>query len=406
MKAKVLPGLIIFISIALTGGCTFSTQPAAPTPIPPPAAQAPAIQLSSNLPAMPVVEARYYDNPVAYPASNPDHPAARMAEAITAQAVSDGLPGVILLVSTPKDGTWVSAKGSIDLKNSIPIQPDSLSRIGSITKMFTAVVIHQLAQEGKLSLDDLVSKYLPEGITHGITNADEASIRQLLGHTSGIPNYTDYFDIVALYKSGTNQDQTSERALNWVRGLPADFAPGADCRYSNTNYILLGLIAGNVTGRSMKDLYQERIFTPLGLTSTYYDPDLPVQRGVARGYVNLLPAVLIDTTDFDEATRTPDGGIVSNVYDMATFLQALVQDRRILSEAEFAEMTGDFRWDAKTAGYDGPGILKFDLVNGETAYGYHGGECLKQWANEVHDMGCIGRKTLFVKLPTIEAVNK
>lgn len=371
MKAKVLSGLIIFISVALTGGCTFSTGPA--TPIPPPAAQAPAIQLSSNLPAMPVVEACYYDNPVAYPASNPDHPAARMAESITAQAVSDGLPGVILLVSTPKDGTWVSAKGSIDLKNSLPMQPDSLSRIGSITKMFTAVVIHQLAQERKLSLDDPVSKYLPEDITHAIANAGKASIRQLLGHTSGIPNYSDYFDIAALYKSGTNQDQTSAQALKWVRGLPADFAPGADCRYSNTNYILLGLIAEKVTGKPMKALYQERIFTPLGLASTYYDPDLPVQRGVARGYINLLPAILIDTTDFDQATRTPDGGIVSNVYDMATFLQALVRDRRLLSEAEYAGMTGDLHWDAKTTGYDGLGILKFALLNGEAAYGYHGG---------------------------------
>lgn len=322
---------------------------------------------------MPVVDTNYYDNPVVYPASNPDHPAAQIAESITAQAISDGLPGVILLVSTPKNGTWVSAKGLIDIKNNIPMEPNSLSRIGSITKMFTAVVIHQLVQEGEISLDDPVSKYLSEDITYGIANADKVSIRQLLGHTSGIPNYTDYFDITALYKSGTNNDQTPAKALGWIRGLPTDFPPGTDCRYSNTNYILLGLIAENVTGKSMKDLYQERIFTPLGLNSTYYDPDVPVQRGVARGYVNLLPAILIDTTDFDEATRTPDGGIVSNVYNMATFLQALVQDKRILSGTEFAEMTGDFRWDTKTVGYDGLGILKFDLVNGETAYGYHGG---------------------------------
>jgi D-alanyl-D-alanine carboxypeptidase len=325
------------------------------------------------MPAMPVVDASYYDNPVVYPASNPNHPAAQIAESITAQAVAEGLPGVVLLVSTPQDGTWVSAKGSIDLKNNIPLKPNSLSRIGSITKMFTAVVVHQLVQEGKLSLDDPTSKYLPEDVTHGIENADKATIRQLLGHTSGILNYTDYFDILALYKSGTNQDQTSLKALDWVRGKSAYFAPGTDCRYSNTNYILLGLIAEKVTGKTMKDLYQERIFTPLELKSTYYDPDIPVQRGVARGYVDYPAGNLTDTTDFEQATRTPDGGIVSNVYDMATFLQALVQDKRLLADAEYAEMTDDFRWDTKLEGLDGLGILKFNMVNGEIAYGYHGG---------------------------------
>ncbi len=166
---------------------------------------------------------------------------------------------------------------------------------------------------------------------------------------------------------------TYEKALGWIRGVPADFPPGTDCRYSNTNYILLGLIAEKITGKPMKTLYQESIFIPLDMKSTYYDPEVPVQRGVARGYVTLLPNELLDTTDFDEATRTPDGGIVSNVYDMANFLQALIQEKSLLSEAEFARMTGDFHWDAKTTGFDGLGVLKFNMVNGEVAYGYHGG---------------------------------
>jgi D-alanyl-D-alanine carboxypeptidase len=369
MKAKIILGLVIFISLALTGGCISSTPTPTATPTLPQAIDTPA----SNMAAMPIVDASYYDNPVVYAAPNSDHPAAQIAESITAQAVADGLPGVILLVSTPKDGTWVSAKGSIDLKNNIPLKPNSLSRIGSITKMFTAVVIHQLVQEEKLSLDDLASKYLPDEVTRGIANANKATIRQLLGHTSGIPNYTDYFDIPALYSSGTNKDQTSTKALDWVRGVPAYFAPGTDCLYSNTNYILLGLVAEKVTGKTMQDLYEERIFTPLNMKSTYYDPDAPVQRGVARGYIDYPAGNLIDTTDFDQATRTPDGGIVSNVYDMATFLQALIQDKRLLSEAEYAEMTSDFRWDAKVGGLDGLGILKFNMVNGEIAYGYHGG---------------------------------
>jgi D-alanyl-D-alanine carboxypeptidase len=331
------------------------------------------VEFPSNMSAMPVVDAGYYDNPVVYAAPNPGHPIAQMVESITTQAVVDGLPGVVMLVSTPEDGTWVSAKGSIDLKNSLPLKPNSLSRIGSITKMFTAVVVHQLAQEEKLSLDDPVSKYLPEAVTRGIANADKATIRQLLGHTSGIANYTDHFDIPALYKGGTNKDLTSTKVLDLVRGAPASFAPGAGCSYSNSNYILLGLIVEKVTGKAMKDLYQERIFAPLELKSTYYDPDVPVQRGVAHGYADYPAGNLIDTTDFDQAARTPDGGIVSNVYDMATFIQALVQDKRLLSEAEYAELTGNLQRDDKLGSYDGLGILKVILPNEAFAYGHSGG---------------------------------
>lgn len=324
---------------------------------------------------MPVVDAGYYDNPVAYAAPDAGHRAAKIVEAITAQAITDGLPGVVMLVNAPEDGAWVSAKGSIDLKNNLPLKPNSLSRIGSITKMFTAVVVHQLAQEGKLSLDDPVSKYLPAAVTRGIANADKATLRQLLGHTSGIVNYTNYFDIHALYTSGTNQALTSAKALDLVRGRPAAFAPGTECSYSNTGYILLGLIAEKVTGQAMKDLYQARLFTPLGLKSTYYDPDVPVQRGVARGYVDYPAGNLIDTTDFEQGARTPDGGIVSNVYDLAAFIQALAQDQRLLTEAEWAEMTGDFRPDTRLwpGAYDGLGILKVVLPNGGFAYGHSGG---------------------------------
>jgi D-alanyl-D-alanine carboxypeptidase len=241
--------------------------------------------------------------------------------------------------------------------------------------MFTAVVIHQLAQARELSLDDPASKYLPEAVTRGIANAGQATLRQLLGHTSGIANYTDHFDVPALYKSGTNQDLTSAKALDLVRGLPAAFAPGADCSYSNTNYILLGLIAEKVAGKPMKALYEERIFAPLGLTSTYYDPAVPVQRGVARGYADYPAGNLIDTTDFDEGARTPDGGIVSDVFDLVTFIHALVQDQRLLPEAELAEMTGNFRPDAKLGPgtYDSLGLLKIVLPNGGFAYGHSGG---------------------------------
>ncbi len=144
------------------------------------------IQFPSNMTAMSFVDAAYYEKPVVYATQNTDHPVAHVTESTTARAVTDGLPGVVMLVNKQENGTWVSAKGSIDLKSNISMRLSSLSRVGSITKMFTAVVVHHLVQEGKLALDDSTSNYLPAGVTHGIANADRTTIRQLLGHTSGI----------------------------------------------------------------------------------------------------------------------------------------------------------------------------------------------------------------------------
>jgi D-alanyl-D-alanine carboxypeptidase len=351
-------GLLLFLPLAVAL-CACGSR--SPVPFP------------SNLSAMPVLDSSHSDNPVPGGAVNPGHPDAEQIESIASKAVADGIPGIVLLIQTPNDGTWVSARGFADLKNKIPMRPNSLSRIGSITKMFTAVIIHQWIQEGQFALDDPISKLLPESATRGIRNADRATVRQLLNHTSGIANYTDYLDIGELYRSGTNEGLTPEKALDLVRGLPADFPPGTGCHYSNTNYILLGIIAEAAAGKTLRSQFQERIFSTLGLRSTYFDPDLPVQRGVARGYADYPPGNLIDTTDFDQATRTADGGIVSTVFDMAAFLRGLAAEKQLLSEIEYSAMLDDPKWNAGLSSFVGLGILVITLPNKVIAYGYSGG---------------------------------
>lgn len=287
-------------------------------------------------------------------------------------AVAGGIPGLALLVKNAEDGTWASAKGSVDLRNGIPFKRNTLSRIGSVTKMFTAVVILQLEGEGRLSLDDPLARYLPAGLTKGIENADIATIRQLLNHSSGIADYSIIYDPPAFFRKRSNKDTTSLEVLDLVRGRPAAFKPGAGCSYSTTNFVLLGLVAEKASGKRMGDLYRERIFAPLGLKSTYYDPENPVHRAIARGYVN-YQGNLVDMTDFDQGCRTPDGGIVSTVYDLATFIEALFQDRCLLSPDAFAEMTSDMLWEKRMGAFCGLGILKFEMADGETLYGHPGG---------------------------------
>jgi D-alanyl-D-alanine carboxypeptidase len=187
--------------------------------------------------------------------------------------------------------------------------------------MFTGVVILQLFQEKKISLDDGISKYLSPNIIQSIENADKVTIRQLLNHTSGIYNYTDIQDPIKYYRVGNNKEQTSMNCLKLISYQHSYFPPGTDFRYSNSNFLLLGLIIEKVTHKRLKDVFQERIFTPLQMKSTYYDPDNPFPKNLARGYVDIdNDKSYIDCTYFDEACRTPDGGVVSCVYDMSAFI--------------------------------------------------------------------------------------
>jgi CubicO group peptidase (beta-lactamase class C family) len=153
-------------------------------------------EIPSNLAGMPVItDPAYYDNPnasvdqsngqgmdqrIGQPTGQPtdqsaDHPLGNLLDPCLSSAILEGAPGVAMLVRTPEDGTWTAARGNIDFRNGIPMKPNSRSRVGSITKMFTAVVILQLMQEGKLSLDDPIAQHLPAEVIRGIQNADTAT---------------------------------------------------------------------------------------------------------------------------------------------------------------------------------------------------------------------------------------
>jgi D-alanyl-D-alanine carboxypeptidase len=332
------------------------------------------IQLKSNLLSMPVIDDQsYYDNEVIYKDDTLNNPLADLVEPIIDEYVNKGLPGIVVLIDESTNGTYVCAKGVIDLKNNIPIKKNSISRIGSITKMFTGVVILQLFQEDKISLDDKISKYLSQDVIQSIENADQVTIRQLLNHTSGIYNYTDIQDPFKYYSIGNNKDQTSQNCLKLISYRHSYFPPGTGFRYSNSNYLLLGLIIEQVTHKRLKDIFQARIFTPLQLKSTYFDPDHPFPKNLARGYIDINnEKSYLDCTYFDEACRTPDGGVTSCVYDMAAFIKAVFHDRHFLKPTAFEQMTGDMV-NASGMGMSGLAIFGDDLGDGVTVYGHSGG---------------------------------
>ena len=189
-------------------------------------------------------------------------------------------PGV--QVSVRKQGRTVYSKafGTANLEDWTPLTPQSICKIGSVTKQFTSCLILLLAQDGRLGLDDTLAKYFPDH-----PRASDVTLRQMLSHTSGLGNYTNGPPGPTRQMMRTDYDTVGLLAL-MKTGRTQVFEPGTAYAYSNTAYLLLGLIAEKVAGKSYAEQARERLFGPLGLTRTAVDDMAEVIPGRAGGYSN------------------------------------------------------------------------------------------------------------------------
>jgi D-alanyl-D-alanine carboxypeptidase len=258
--------------------------------------------------------------------------------------VAAGASGVVLRVDDGHRTTRLAA-GAARLEPRVPMRPDARLRVGSITKTFVATVVLQLAGEGRLSLDDSVERWLP-GLVPG---GDAITLRQLLNHTSGIFNYTDDEAFVSAIYTDPLREYTPRELVGIATAQPPLFAPGAGWSYSNTGYVLLGLVLERVTHRPLASLLRQRVIGPLGLRDTYLprrDPDL---RGYhARGYFPPSlsdqippprggPDRYVDVTRISPTAVGAAGALVSNADDLRRFYRALLGGR-LLRPAQLAEM--------------------------------------------------------------------
>lgn len=189
---------------------------------------------------------------------------------------ADG-PGAAVLIEQNGKPILRKAYGMADLELGVPLQPDSIFRLGSITKQFTAVLVMQLIQEGKLAESDPITKYLPDfpaGQAEGVT------LWHLVTHTSGIPSYTDLVE----WPPRVREDLTVQQILDMTKDKPRDFAPGAEWKYSNTGYIALGAILEKVEGKSYAQIVQDRLFKPLGMSGSSYGDTARILPRRAKGY--------------------------------------------------------------------------------------------------------------------------
>ena len=211
-------------------------------------------------------------------------------------------------------------------REKVPSDKQTAYRIGSITKMFTSVLIAQLVEAEKLSLDDKLEKFFPD-----VKNADKITIDQLLRHRSGLKNLTSTAGYIVWCKSPQSRDAMMER----IKKLPADFEPGEKTAYSNTNYLLLGYIIEKVTGSTYGDVLQEKITGPLGLKRTFFEPDEPIENE-AKSF--RMMKSWISTRETHQSVPHGAGAIVSTPEDLAKFIRALF-DGKLVSKQSLEKIT-------------------------------------------------------------------
>lgn len=172
------------------------------------------------------------------------------------------IPGAVVLIRSPQ-GEFAIATGTTELGTTIPPAADTSFRIASNTKTMTAAIIMQLAQEGKLDLDDPISKYVAD-----VPNGENITIAQLLEMRIGLYNYTNAPEVATLLDTDPAKVWSASEVLKIAFAHPPNFAPGAEYEYSNTNYALLGVVAEKLAGKPLAQVMQDRLFGPLGLKHT------------------------------------------------------------------------------------------------------------------------------------------
>ncbi|MEW2527105.1 serine hydrolase domain-containing protein [Streptomyces sp. NPDC047071] len=296
-------------------------------------------------------------------------------------AVRAGIPGVTAQARDGR-GIWKAASGVGDLTSGKPRGKNDKFRAGSITKAFVSTVLLQLESEGKLSLDDTVERRLP-GLVRGNGNdGRKIRVRQLLNHTSGLFDYLADPEYSRTYMEGdgylTHRYDTlpPEKHVRIALSHKPLFKPGAKHSYSNTNYVLAGLIIERTTGRTYEDEVRDRIIEPLGLKDTSNPGNsIHLPRPSSRGYSKLFPATpdrIDDITEMNGSQGWADGDIISTAGDLNRFYRALLRGK-LLPPKQLKEMKTTVATSGSSYTRYGLGISRLRTSCGTTLWGHGGG---------------------------------
>jgi D-alanyl-D-alanine carboxypeptidase len=307
-------------------------------------------------------------------------------------AIGDAVVGALIRVDDHHSGTWIATAGSAQAGRRVPVAAGGAFRIGSITKTFVATVVLQLVGDGAIGLDDPVQRHLPGVLPSGYP---PIAVRDLLQHTSGVPNYLpEVLSGPDRILANRTRTWAPEQLVALATAHPRAFEPGTALGYSNTNYVLLGMLVRAVTGHWWGTEVHRRIARPLELTSTYAPGDdltLPVPH--ARGYLTLISRgrrELVDITDYPMSVTDAAGSMTSTARDLNAFLGALLGGEllpatlleQMLEPSDKGHLLGVAGW--------GLGILELPLpgCGGRPVYGdgggIHGYVCLAFATRDAH----------------------
>jgi len=295
-----------------------------------------AVSASACAPAVTTPRVTPDAKPAAASASASADPVARSIDAVMAAVYPPDKPGAAIIVV--KDGRVVLRKayGMANLELRVPMQPEHVFALASLSKQFTAAAILKLTEEGRLSLDDDITKFLPTYPTHGA----RITVEHLLTHTSGLSGLSETSDLRA---AAAQESPLVDVLGDWVKDLPPDFAPGERWAYSNWGYSLLGSIVEQASGMSYAAYVEQRILTPAGMTHTFFGDRRRVIPMRAPGY-EMQGDQVVNIPQMRSRIFLPGGAasLLSTVDDLARWDEAL-RNGRMLTPASLDRMFTSYR---------------------------------------------------------------
>jgi D-alanyl-D-alanine carboxypeptidase len=306
---------------------------------------------------------------------NTNYSKATALQSVMNRFTEKDLPGVGLAVYSETEGWWASASGYAQLETKKPMTTANLQYLQSVSKTFLAVVILQLYEQNKLSLDDAIDKYLPAKYSRMLPLDPSITIRKLLNHTSGLPEYNSHPRYTAKVILNPKKPVSVYEMIQAVEGEPLQFRPGSRYLYTNTNYLLLAVIADQVTG-DHGAYVRKHILQPLRMQHSFYNPasmkmDYPA---LPDSYWDILnngrPANITPMQKANVAPLMGDDGVVATTTDAVLFLRGLMEGK-LLQPATLAMMQQWVKNDQGRAAY-GLGLIHFE-EGGIEGVGHGGG---------------------------------
>lgn len=247
-----------------------------------------------------------------------------LTQVISAQKI----PGVVLGLWIPGEGTWITTRGTSNLTTNAPMNIKNHFRIGSITKTFTVTAILQLAEDQKLGLDDPVSKYLSF-----VPSGESITLRMLANMTSGLYPYTSDDAWVQELLKNPDRVWTPRELVDVAFKHPLNFTPGTQWEYCNTNTVLLSMVIEKVTGQKTAEVFTKRIFEPLGLSNTSWPTTSAIPEPYAHGYSEqTLDGKQADVTFLNPSWAWGVGNLISTLADLKIYAKALATGEKLISQ--------------------------------------------------------------------------